>query len=156
MNFLTFFLSLCIVSAANKLRSIDDRLGKCHGIEIRELTINQAHEYFKSGSLTPEKLTECYLNRIKEMNPFLNAVIEVNPDALKIAKTLPEELKTQPLYGIPILVKDNIATKDKMNTTAGNPSLLSARPKDDAEVVKRLRRAGAIILGKANLSEMSG
>ncbi|KAJ9054269.1 hypothetical protein DSO57_1016577 [Entomophthora muscae] len=90
------------------------------------------------------------------MNPFLNAVIEFNPDALKIAKTLPEELKTRPLYGIPILVKDSIATKDKMNTTAGNPSLLSARPKDDAEVVKRLRRAGAIILGKANLSEMSG
>ncbi|KAJ9072618.1 hypothetical protein DSO57_1025615 [Entomophthora muscae] len=89
------------------------------------------------------------------MNPFLNAVIEVNPDAMKIAKTLPKELKTQPLYGIPILVKDNIATKGKMNTTAGNPSLLSARPKDDAEVVKRLRRAGAIILGKANLSEMS-
>lgn len=136
------------------LREIDAALGSCQGVEIRELTIEQAHAHFATRRLTPAQLTKCYLDRIAAMNPRLNAVIEVNPDAETLAAQLLDT--ALPLYGIPILLKDNIATADALNTTAGSDALLAARPEQDAEVVLRLRRAGAIILGKANQSEMNG
>ena len=98
-----------------------------------------------------------YLARIEEVNPILNAVIEINPDALTIAASLDEQRKTGkvigPLHGVPILLKDNIATFDKMNTTAGSFSLLGAKVTQDSTMAAKLRKAGVIILGKANLSQ---
>lgn len=125
-----------------------------------EATIDQLQELMKSGQLTSRDLTAAYLRRIAEIDkagPTLNAVIELNPDALGIAARLDAERKTGkvrgPLHGIPILIKDNIATADRMETTAGSLALVGAKPPCDATVVTRLREAGAVILGKSNLSE---
>src|SRR5262249_49659349 len=105
-------------------------------------------------------LTEKYLARIQEIDrqgPALRSVIEINPDALALATEFDRERKQKrlrgPLHGIPILVKDNIDTDDRMATTAGSLALVGAKPPKDAFVVKRLRDAGAVILGKTNLSE---
>ena len=91
--------------------------------------------------------------------PAVNAIIELNPDALSIADALDAERKAGrtrgPMHGIPIVIKDNIDTADKMHTTAGSLALASARARDDATVVKQLRAAGAVILGKANLTEFA-
>src|SRR2546425_758254 len=114
----------------------------------------------RSGRYTARTLCEYYLGRIEDLDgrgPALHSVIEVNPDALRIAQELDAERKTKgprgPLHGIPVLVKDNIATADRMATTAGSLALLGAKPPVDAFVVQRLRAAGAVLLGKANLSE---
>ncbi|KAI0223481.1 hypothetical protein L0F63_004060 [Massospora cicadina] len=143
-----------------ELKDIDWYYSKCNGMEIRELTITGAHHLFKENQLTPLQLTKCYLERIKVMNPYLNAILETNPHALKIAEELSKELdpdfKKYPLWGIPILIKDNIATADDMNTTAGSFALLKSKPKRDARVITLLRKAGAIILGKTNMSDMGG
>ncbi len=127
-------------------------------MQIEELTINEIQDKMKSGELTARKLTELYLQRIKEIDPKLNSVLEINPDALKIADELDKERKNgkirSQMHGIPILIKDNIDTADKMKTTAGSLALLDApTPKDDAFIVRQLRKAGAVIIGKTNLSE---
>ncbi|KAI0243803.1 hypothetical protein L0F63_007490 [Massospora cicadina] len=136
----------------------DHRL--CQGIDIREMTISKAQELQLSGKLSAFNLTECYLERIEVLNPTLHAVIETNPDALKIAEEKDELAKSGILsgllHGVPILIKDNIATGDKMETTAGSLALVGMKPIKDATVISRLREAGAIILGKANLSELDG
>lgn len=113
-----------------------------------------------SGRVSAEGITRQYLARIRTVDksgPRLNAVIEVNPDALEIARTLDRERKAGklrgPLHGIPVLIKDNIATADKMQTTAGSLALVGSRAAKDAFIVTRLREAGAVILGKTNLSE---
>lgn len=113
-----------------------------------------------AGTLTARELTAAYLARIAAVDragPKLNAVIELNPDALAIADQLDAERKAGkvrgPLHGIPILLKDNIATADRMETTAGSLALVGAKPPRDAHVATKLREAGAVILGKANLSE---
>jgi amidase len=126
--------------------------------EIVELTIADAQARMASGKLTSRRLVEMYLERIKEIDVKLRSVIEVNPDALAIADQLDRERKRGknrgPLHGIPILIKDNIDTADKMLTTAGSLALVDAPvPKHDAFVVGRLRKAGAVIIGKTNLSE---
>src|SRR6266436_1174549 len=122
-----------------------------------EATIPQLQALMSSGALTSVELTTDYLNRIATFNPLLHAVIETNPDALKIAKKLDTERQSGhlrgPLHGIPILVKDNLATADKMQTTAGSLALVGSMVSSDSVVVSRLRAAGAVILGKANLSE---
>jgi len=122
-----------------------------------EATIPQLQALMSSGALTSVELTTDYLNRIATFNPLLHAVIETNPDALKIAKKLDTERQSGhlrgPLHGIPILVKDNLATADKMQTTAGSFALAGSIVPSDSVVVSRLRAAGAVILGKANLSE---
>src|SRR6266702_4038509 len=122
-----------------------------------EATIPQLQALMSSGALTSVELTTDYLNRIATFNPLLHAVIETNPDALKIAKKLDTERQSGhlrgPLHGIPILVKDNLATADKMQTTAGSFALVGSIVPSDSVVVSRLRAAGAVILGKANLSE---
>src|SRR5207248_166615 len=99
-----------------------------------------------------------YLTRIADIDKKLNSIIELNPDALAIADQMDRERKAGkvrgPLHGIPVLIKDNIDTADKMKTTAGSLALLDApKPKQDAFIVKQLREAGAVILGKTNLSE---
>ncbi len=122
-----------------------------------EATIPQLQALMNSGALTSAQLVTNYLNQIASLNPLLHAVIETNPDALSIAQTRDKERKTGkirgPLHGIPVLVKDNLATNDKMQTTAGSLALVGSTVPSDATVVGRLRAAGAIILGKANLSE---
>lgn len=127
---------------------------------VEETTIPDLQAAMASGQLTSQRLTEMYLERIRDIDqsgPTLKSVIEINPDALDIAKALDEERLSKgsrgPLHGIPLLLKDNIATLDKMQTTAGSLALVGARPPRDAFVVQKLREAGAILLGKANLSE---
>ena len=98
-----------------------------------------------------------YLDRIRSLNPLLHSVIETNPNAIAIAQHLDNERRRGtvrgPLHGIPILVKDNIATDDNMETTAGSLALVHSRVPGDAVIIQRLREAGAVILGKANLGE---
>ncbi len=127
-------------------------------IELNEITIAELQTKMQSGELSAERLTRKYLERIKEIDPKLNSVIETNPDALKIAEDLDRERKSGrirgALHGIPVLIKDNIDTADRMHTTAGSLALLDApTPKQDAFLVQQLRKSGAIILGKTNLSE---
>lgn len=128
--------------------------------ELDEATIADLSSGFKSGKYTVRSVTEKYMKRISEIDkagPFLNSVIELNPDALKIADALDKELKEKgprsAMHGIPVLIKDNIDTADNMETTAGSLALLDAKPAKDSFVVKQLRDAGALILGKTNLSE---
>ena len=122
-----------------------------------EATIPELQALMNSGALTSVQLTTNYLNQIATFNPLLHAVIERNPDALAIAKKLDTERHSGhlrgPLHGIPVLVKDNLATADKMQTTAGSLALAGSTVPSDSVVVNRLRAAGAVILGKANLSE---
>jgi amidase len=124
---------------------------------FEEATIADLQAGMQSGHVTARSLAEAYLARIAALNPALAAVLEVNPDALSIADALDAERGAKgargPLHGIPVIVKDNIATADRMETTAGSLALLGARPPRDAFVVARLRAAGAVVLAKANLSE---
>src|SRR5260370_5694171 len=122
-----------------------------------EATIPELQALMNSGALTSVHVTTNYLNRIATFNPRARAVIETKPDALAIAKKLDTERHSGhlrgPLHGSPILVKDNLATADKMQTTAGSFALVGSIVPADSVVVSRLRAAGAVILGKANLSE---
>jgi amidase len=125
-----------------------------------ETTIAQLQSRLQSGKLTTRTLAGAYLARIDEIDrrgPKLNSVIELNPDAMALAAQLDKERKAGklrgPLHGVPILLKDNIATADRMATTAGSLALVGAKPPRDAFVAARLRAAGALILGKTNLSE---
>ncbi|MFL5674975.1 MAG: amidase family protein [Chloroflexota bacterium] len=122
-----------------------------------EATIPALDGLLESGELTSVELTDAYLRRIARLDPTLHAVIETNPAALDIAARRDAERRAGrlrgPLHGIPILVKDNIATNDAMETTAGSLALVGSRVPRDATIVARLRAAGAVILGKANLSE---
>lgn len=127
---------------------------------LHEATVANLQSRMKSGELTAEKTAALYLERIDQIDrrgPALNAVIEINPDALAIARTLDAEYKSKgprgPLHGVPILLKDNIDTNDRMQTTAGSLALIGAPTPSDAFLVNRLRAAGAVILGKTNLSE---
>ncbi|MGZ4770520.1 MAG: amidase family protein, partial [Ilumatobacteraceae bacterium] len=122
-----------------------------------ETDVSELQRLMRRGKLTSRQLTEGYLHRIAQLNPILGAVIETNPDATRIARQLDAERRSGrvrgPLHGIPVIVKDNIATADKMQTTAGSLALVGSRVPSDATLVRQLRDAGAIILGKANLSE---
>jgi len=132
---------------------------KCRGIEIEECSISQLQDYLSKAAFTSRELVQCYLHRIELVNPRVKAVIETNPDALDIADKLDEERKNghvrTRLHGIPFIVKDNIATKDKMQTTAGCAALVGTVVPGDARIVALLREAGAVLLGKANLSEFA-
>lgn len=126
--------------------------------ELVEVTIPELQAQMKAKKLTSRKLTEMYLERIKQIDPKTHAVLELNPDALAIADAMDKERKKGkvrgPLHGIPVLIKDNIDTADKMHTTAGSWALYDApTPKQDSAVAANLRKAGAVIMGKANLSE---
>ncbi len=127
---------------------------------LEEATIVQLQNAMASGQLTARQLVEMYIQRIDALDrqgPALKSILEINPAALQIAGELDQERKHTgprgPLHGIPILLKDNIATADAMQTTAGSLALLGSCPPRDAFVVDRLRKAGAVILGKTNLSE---
>jgi len=126
-------------------------------IEIDIVTLNKG---YLNGDYSIEEVTKAYIDRIENIDqkgPNLNSIIALNPDAISIAKSLDIELKLKGprgrLHGIPIILKDNIDTNDKMATTAGSRALAGSKPLKDSKVVEKLRNAGAVILGKANLSE---
>jgi amidase len=129
-------------------------------VDIANSSLAELQEALAARRISASELTQAYLNRIDAVDragPALNSVREVNPDALAIAAALDGKRgsKRRPLAGIPILVKDNIATGDRQHTTAGSVALEDARAKGDAPLVARLRAAGAVILGKANLTEFA-
>ena len=126
--------------------------------ELVEVTITELQSQMKSGKLTSRRIVEMYLERIKQIDKKTRAVLELNPDALAIADRMDKERKKgkvrSTMHGIPILIKDNIDTADKMLTTAGSMALIDApTPNQDAFVAQQLRRSGAVIIGKTNLSE---
>src|ERR1700741_2896411 len=128
--------------------------------ELEETTIADLQAAMAAGRMTARSITQLYLDRIAELDrkgPTLRYVIEANPDALAIADSLDQERKAGrvrgPLHGIPILLKDNVDTADKMTTTAGSLALEGSIAPKDAFIAAKLRSAGAIFLGKANLSE---
>ncbi|MBC7418116.1 MAG: amidase [Pedobacter sp.] len=128
--------------------------------ELDEITIDELQQKMASGKLSSRAITQLYLERIKAFDkkgPSINAVIELNPDALMIADAMDKERKTGklrgPMHGIPVLIKDNINTGDSMMTTAGALALVGNKAAKDAFIVKQLRAAGAVLLGKTNLSE---
>jgi len=142
-----------LLPAARQVRHI-----RSFGIE--ELTVGQLQELVDAGKASAVSLVRNYLARIKAIDrrgPRLNAIIELNPDALAIASDLDKERLAKgrrgPLHGIPVLIKDNIDTHDRMTTTAGSLALQGSIPLRDAFLVERLRAAGAVLLGKTNLSE---
>ncbi len=135
-------------------------VAKVKDFELDEVTIDEMQKAFKLGHYTSQALTHRYLQRIDEIDkagPMVNSIIEANPDAIQIASELDVERKAKgvrgPLHGIPILIKDNIDTADNMSTTAGSLALVGSHVASDAFVVAQLRKAGAVIMGKTNLSE---
>jgi len=151
-----FILSACQPRKAD----VSERSMNYNDFPLLEVSIGELAEKMASGQLTALAITEMYLDRIKAIDqsgPHLNSVIELNPDALSIAKQLDKERAEGnvrgPLHGIPVMIKDNIDTADKMMTTAGASALMGNYAKEDAFLVKRLRESGAVLLGKTNLSE---
>lgn len=127
-------------------------------LDLTEKTVAELAASMQKGELSSEAITNWYLARIKAIDPKINSMIEVNPDALSIARQRDKERRLKnikgPLHGIPFVIKDNIDTADKMKTTAGSLALVDApTPAKDAFIVERLREAGAVLLGKTNLSE---
>ena len=129
-------------------------------MQLEEATIAELQAAMASGQITARQLAEMYIERVQaidQQGPRIRSIVEINPDALAIADELDRERQSKgargPLHGIPIFLKENIATVDKMETTAGSLALLGSRPPRDAFVAQKLREAGAVILGKANLSE---
>lgn len=134
--------------------------------QIVEATVADIQFAFADDKLTSRQLVDFYIEQIERLNPLLRGVLEVNPDAWSQAEKADEEREEATwrggrtalgeLHGIPVLLKDSIATKDALNTTAGSYALLGSQAPRDAAVVARLRSAGAVILGKATLSEWYG
>ncbi len=152
MNRRTFLEAASILAAA--------RSASAQAFDIEELTLDAIRSGLESGRFTARSLTQRYLSRITALDkagPKINSVIELNPEAIPIAVALDNERRSKgsrgPLHGVPILIKDNIDTADKMHTTAGSLALAGSIAARDAFVVSRLRSAGAVILGKTNLSE---
>jgi len=128
--------------------------------ELDEITISDLQDGMKSGKFSARYLVEKYSARIAEIDkqgPTINSVLELNPDALSIADSLDQERKGKgprgPMHGVPVLIKDNIDTADRMMTTAGSLALVGSKPAQDSYVAQKLRSSGAVILGKTNLSE---
>jgi amidase len=148
------------LSAARVLEAPQNPPASVPAFEFEEATIADLQSAMNSGRITARSLTEKYLARIDAIDkngPAVNSVIELNPDAVSIAEQLDSERKDKgirgPLHGIPVHVKDNIDTHDKMQTTAGSLALVGSKPVKDSFVARQLRKSGAVILGKTNLSE---
>ncbi|RCI16922.1 hypothetical protein L249_3056 [Ophiocordyceps polyrhachis-furcata BCC 54312] len=129
----------------------------CYGLQLEEASIDLMQDWMENGLITSKQLVECYLRRIYQTQEYAGSMIEINPDALSIAQARDAERKRHlvrgPLHGIPFTVKDNIASKDKMQTTAGSLALMYSVVPADAHVLDRLRRRGAVLIGKAAMSE---
>lgn len=148
------------LSAARELIPSPSPQDQVKSFDLEEISISDLQDGMASGKYTARSIAEKYLARIEEIDrngPRLTSVIETNPDALALADAADKERKAGhtrgPLHGIPVLIKDNIDTADRMQTTAGSLALLGSKPKGDSFVAQKLREAGAVILGKTNLSE---
>jgi amidase len=146
--------------AAGRALASETEAAPVKPFEFDEATIFDLQARMKAGEISARSLTQAYLDRINEIDksgPAINSVIEVNPDAVSIAEALDRERKEKgprgPMHGIPVLIKDNIDTADNMQTTAGSLALVGSKPAQDSGVARKLREAGAVILGKTNLSE---
>jgi len=155
-----YALRLIFIAALAAALAAPAAQGPTSPFDLEEATIADLQQRMQAGTETSRSLVEKYLTRIEAVDrrgPALHSVIETNPDAFAIADRLDAERKSRrprgPLHGIPILIKDNIATADRMMTTAGSLALEGVKPPKDAFVVERLREAGAVIIGKTNLSE---
>jgi amidase len=149
---------LCLITCKTSVNEIAQKEPDNRWIE--ELTIAELQKGYKEGKFTVSEVVKTYLDRINEIDrngPQLNSIIEINPDAMQIAAELDRELATGKtrgaIHGVPVILKDNIDTHDKMPTTAGATALRNSFPKSDSYVAKKLREAGAIIIAKSNLSE---
>src|ERR1700733_6187619 len=133
------------------------RVDSLAGQELFEVTIQQLQDHFKKGHFTSVEYVKYCLSRIRALDSYIETVIETNPEAEQIAAALDNERARGsvrgPLHGLPVLIKDNIGRKDKMQTTAGSWALLGSEVTCDAHIVSKLRDAGAIILGHANMGE---
>ena len=160
------FIAICVLTLIAQPFSAADAIpplgaaAQAPAFELDEMTVAQLQDAMTSGRYTSRRLVDLYLQRIEAIDrngPVLRSVIEVNPDARAIADTLDAERKARrlrgPLHGIPVLIKDNIDTADKMSTSAGSLALEGSIAPRDAFIVERLRAAGAVIIGKTNLSE---
>lgn len=157
---LTTLVAASCHTAPTASKQTGDDTGFDDNFELSEVTIDTLQQKMQSKEYTSRSITEKYLKRINDIDkagPKLNAVIELNPDALSIADEMDKERANGkvrgPLHGIPVLIKDNINTGDKMMTTAGALALAGNVVKEDAFIIKKLREAGAVLLGKTNLSE---
>ncbi len=153
-------LAACGTADSRQVKSINEDELFSDDFVHNEATIEKLQQQMSDGSLTAVKLTQAYLDRIAAIDqagPKLNSVIEINPDALALAQRSDDERKAGklrgPMHGIPVLIKDNIDTADKMQTTAGSLALEGNMAGKDAFIVTKLREAGAVLLGKTNLSE---
>jgi amidase len=148
-----------VISEARE-RSLAEKPADVPSFEFDEITIADLQDGMKSGKYSARSIAEKYLARIGQIDkqgPAINSVIEINPDALSISEALDKERKEKgprgPLHGIPVMIKDNIDTADRMMTTAGSLALVGSKPPKDSSVAQKLRDAGAVILAKTNLSE---
>ena len=142
----SFFFLLLLISSHGFSFNFDD-----------DLTVESIQSAFKQGTLSSRQLVQHYIDRVQSLNPTLHAVIELNPDALDQADRADGERLTGTgplggLHGVPVLLKDNIGTKDRLNTTAGSLALLGSVGPRDSTVVQKLREAGAVIFGKASIN----
>ena len=160
-HFLIYLFFMAFLISCNSEKTTKGASNAKAGLDIHEeITIDEIHTAYSKGEYTVTELTRFYLDRINALNkngPSLNAVLTINLDALVIAAELDEELDKNkirgPLHGIPVLLKDNIDTADKMPCTAGSRVMKESYPLKDSPLAAQLREAGAVILGKANLSE---
>ncbi len=149
-------VSACDSKDSNSTNEIEK--GAIAPFELEEMDVQTLQTKMNKGELTCRQITELYISRINTIDKELTkAVVEINPDALQIAENLDKERLAGklrgPLHGIPVLIKDNIDTNDKMVTTAGSLALMSNKAAEDAFIISQLRKAGAVLLGKTNLSE---
>lgn len=156
-NALSYFLIIALTVSCETQPKSDAAIEE---FKFEEFDIQQLQSGYASGEYRIQDVVQSYLDRINAIDkngPQLNSIIQVNPDAMEIAKTLDEELKggksRGPMHGVPIVLKDNIDTHDRMETTAGSRALIGSYPLRDSFVAEKLRAAGAVIIGKANLSE---
>ena len=150
-----FLIIICVLFSGCLTEKV-----KKNEFPYNEITISELRKGYLDGEFTVHDVISSYIKRINEIDkagPRLNSIIEINPDALNIAKQLDEELSSGSvrgkLHGIPVILKDNIDTADKMSTTAGSRAMIGSNPLQDSFLVKKLRESGAVILAKANLSE---
>lgn len=157
---IALILLLSFVQLSCKPKSGETAKNNNEDFKYLEMDIPQIQAGYKNGDFTIKDLVQAYLERIEAIDkdgPALGSIIQVNPDALEIAEALDKEMKDGkvrgPMHGIPVVLKDNIDTHDKMATTAGSKALMNSHPLQDSYIAKKLREAGAVIIGKANLSE---